>query len=82
MSETTEVFKRSKRSRWSVRIDEPTPTSNGEAYGHHSRCPSSRHVNNRWSWFLEDEGRATCYECNAAVPDYIQCLVRLYEGRL
>ena len=80
-----EVFRRSERASWSVRRREVV-----EAYATHIRCPH-RHkkatsYEKDWSWFLEDEdslvhNKPACYWCGCKVPDYIQAMVRLYNGR-
>ena len=85
-TEDREVYRRTKYARWSVRVWKPK-NSPPEAYGCHHRCPryndESREYTESWSWFVEDsfdDDKPECYGCSVKVPDYIQTIVRLYEG--
>ena len=79
------VFKRTQRAAWSVRFNS---TSSVGAYAYHDRCrhaPFNGGFIRLCSWFISDTpsemGYNLCHSCYMTVPDYIQTVVRLYEGR-
>ena len=82
MIDDTELFRRTKYASWSIGRTQYGDVMNhdDETYAHHNGCKvRNENDSSRWSWFIgEDDG---CYNCHAKVPDYIQALVRLNEGR-
>lgn len=87
LPEDHEVFRRSRHSRWSIRSEEYEMVGDEggiEMYASHRRCPQTSSVSMRikhnWSWFVNDSTQE-CFGCGAAVPEYIQALVRLQMWR-
>ena len=77
-----EIFRKSPKARWSVRVFMPRDGPI-EAYAYHHRCNNETKNKGEWSWFVSDcytgDEPAVCYDCRCPVPDYIQAIVRLYE---
>ena len=85
MMDNKEVFKRTKYAAWSVRAHTALPI---HTYAYHNRCklvPFTRGYSRLCSWRISDEptdmGYNVCHSCYMTVPDYIQSIVRLHEGR-
>lgn len=80
----TELFRRTKHARWSVRTDDEAEDGEVDSiYACHIRCNADKDDRSRRSWFIDDEsedGCQRCYNCEAPVPKYIQALMRLYIG--
>ena len=85
MMDDKEVFRRTKYASWSVRSHTALPI---HTYAYHNRCKLGRFYRGyarlctwRISDVSTDMGYNVCRSCYITVPDYIQSLVRLYEGR-
>ncbi|KKK70447.1 hypothetical protein LCGC14_2923860 [marine sediment metagenome] len=80
--EGKELFRRTKNASWSIRRTQYGERDNDDddTYAYHNGCKLFSEMGSTpWSWFIgEKDG---CYNCHAKVPDYIQALVRLYEGK-
>ncbi len=80
-----ELFRRTKYASWKIMQDKH---NDGETYAYHVRCPIVKAKKLRMtdcSWYISDnynnDTEPVCYACGYDVPDYIQALIRLYEGR-
>ncbi len=80
MSVDKELFRRTKDASWSIMVYRYGDGFAGAetVYGHHHGCFKGT-TKAAQSWFIGDDG--WCYNCKVKVPDYIQALIRLYEGR-
>ncbi len=80
MTDDTELFRRTKRASWSIRVTGDQGDTGDDVYAYHHTCKSTKTSDpSPWSWF-RGEG-ANCFNCDAKVPDYIQALIRLYAGK-
>ena len=79
MSVDTELFRRTKRASWSLRLSDNEETAE-EVYAYHHTCKSTKTSDpSPWSWLREEV--PDCFNCDAKVPEYIQALIRLYVGK-
>ena len=73
-----ELFRRTKRASWSINICH-FGDGDSQMYATHHGCTETYVSRDIWSW-LNGEGNQ-CYNCDTKVPNYIQALIKLYEGQ-
>ena len=77
-----QLFRRTKYASWSVKRTQYDEYDNDDddTYAYHNGCKVHREEGSSpWSWFVGESG--VCFNCKTKVPEYIQALVRLIEGR-